>query len=265
MALPFVSNETSNWLLYILTDSALPTGGFVASSGLEATYQAGLLTASSLPDFVTDASESYAWTTVCFVKAGYEAAGNADPIASLVESDNVCDAVMAANAVGRRASLAQGVAMLTLYLKCFTEEGLALDPGVVKRFKNMVRAEQVNGHFPICFGLVCRYLNVDLGKNEKKVAPDNISCLTALRFYRLENTLHLWLYLFARTLYSSAVRLNIIGPYEAQKLLLRSREPIEGIIRKTRDMTIDDCCQINPLLDVCQGMHDRLYTRLFNS
>lgn len=80
-----------------------------------------------------------------------------------------------------------------------------------------------------------------------------------------ENTLHLWLYLFTRTLYSSAVRMNIVGPYEAQRLLLRSRQPIERIIKETKDISMDDCCQTNPLLDVCQGMHDRLYTRLFNS
>ena len=73
------------------------------------------------------------------------------------------------------------------------------------------------------------------------------------------------MYLFARTIYSSAVRLNVVGPYEAQKLLLDSRKNVEEIIRKTKDLTIDDCCQTNPLLDVCQGMHDRLYSRLFNS
>lgn len=82
---------------------------------------------------------------------------------------------------------------------------------------------------------------------------------------KIENTLHLWLYLFTRTIFSSGVRLNVVGPYEAQKLLLESRKSIEVIIERTKDMTIDDCCQTNPLLDVCQGMHDRLYSRLFNS
>lgn len=61
------------------------------------------------------------------------------------------------------------------------------------------------------------------------------------------------------------MRLNVCGPYEAQKLLLDSRDAIEEIIRETKDMSVDDCCQTNPLLDVCQGMHDRLYSRLFNS
>lgn len=57
----------------------------------------------------------------------------------------------------------------------------------------------------------------------------------------------------------------MVGPYEAQKLLMNSRKSIEVIIKRTKDMTMEDCCQTNPLLDVCQGMHDRLYSRLFNS
>ncbi|CDS09807.1 hypothetical protein LRAMOSA02484 [Lichtheimia ramosa] len=239
---PFVSNETSSWLLYILTDSALPTGGFVASSGLEAMHQAGLLNGSNLADFVISANLSYASNSTCFVRAGYEAMDDPDPLSRLKECDSICEAVMVANAVGRRASLAQGVAMIILYLKCFTETTNDLDINVIKRWKTLIRAEEVDGHFPVCFGLVCRYLQVDL-----------------------ENTLHLWLYLFTRTLYSSAVRMNIVGPYEAQRLLLQSRQPIERIIKETKDMSMDDCCQTNPLLDVCQGMHDRLYTRLFNS
>ncbi|KAI7854844.1 hypothetical protein BDC45DRAFT_113916 [Circinella umbellata] len=250
MALPFVSNQTSSWLLYILVDSALPTGGFVASSGLEATCQAGLLDADNLNEWVNSANLNYACNTSCFVRAGYEALDHKDPLAQLEECDSTCDAVMVANTVARRASLAQGIAMITLYLKCFTElneeqqcEGdKLLDITIMKRFKTMIRAEKVDGHFPICFGLVCRYLKVDL-----------------------ENTLHLWLYLFTRTLYSSAVRMNVIGPYEAQKLLLQSRASIERIVKETADIPMEECCQTNPLLDVCQGMHDRLYTRLFNS
>ncbi|GAN08608.1 urease accessory protein UreF [Mucor ambiguus] len=245
----FTSNETSSWLLYILTDSALPTGGFVASSGLEASWQAGLIDNENLAAWVTTSAHNYASNTNCFVRAGYEAPDREDPLAYLIESDNICDAVMAANTVARRASLAQGIAMLTLYLKCFTdspehitEKEHKQNMEVVKKWKSMIRGEKIDGHFAICYGLICRYLKVDL-----------------------DNTLHLWLYLFTRTIYSSAVRLNVVGPYEAQKLLLQSRKPIEVIIKETKDIGVEDCCQTNPLLDVCQGMHDRLYSRLFNS
>ncbi|KAG1378972.1 hypothetical protein G6F61_005363 [Rhizopus arrhizus] len=239
----FTSNETSSWLLYILTDSALPTGGFVSSSGLEASYQAGLVDNTNLPAFVSSSAHNFASNSNCFVRAGYEAVDHSDPLEFLSDCDATCDAVTAANAVAKRASLAQGIAMLTLFLKCFSDTSDQKDNvQMVKSWKNRIRAEKADGHFAICFGLICRCLKVDL-----------------------ENTLHLWLYLFTRTIYSSAVRLNIVGPYEAQKLLLESREPIEKVIKCTKDISIDDCCQTNPLLDVCQGMHDRLYSRLFNS
>lgn len=166
----FTSSATSSWLLYILTDSALPTGGFVSSSGLEASYQAGLIDNQSLPAFVSSSAHNFASNTNCFVRAGYEAPDQPNVLASLIAADETCDAVMAANGVARRASLAQGIAMLTLYLKCFTEndafseEQSKQNIEIVKLWKGMIRGEKVDGHFAICYGLICRYLNVDLGK-----------------------------------------------------------------------------------------------------
>ena len=160
----FSSNETSSWLLYILTDSALPTGGFVASSGLEASWQAGLVDNKNLVDFVTSSAHNYASNTNCFVRAGYESLDQEDPLAELTEADTTCDAVMTANSVAKRASLAQGIAMLTLFLKCFTQEDQKHDINIIKKWKSMIRGEKVDGHFAICYGLVCRYLQVDIGK-----------------------------------------------------------------------------------------------------
>ncbi|SAM03887.1 hypothetical protein [Absidia glauca] len=168
MNFPFASSETSSWLLYILTDSALPTGGFVASSGLEATFQAGLLTRDTLPGFVQSSAHSYSSQTLCFVKAGYNVPDQEDPMAALDDCDDTCEAVMVANTVARRASLAQGVAMLTLYLKCFTDSRPDKDIQLVKKWKLRIRAGTTFGHFPVCFGLVCRLLDVDLGKNTER-------------------------------------------------------------------------------------------------
>jgi urease accessory protein len=61
--------------------------------------------------------------------------------------------------------------MLTLYLKCFldekqepdTEEQHAENIRIVKTWKSMIRGEIVDGHFAVCYGLICRYLKVDLG------------------------------------------------------------------------------------------------------
>ena len=165
----FTSNETSSWLLYILTDSALPTGGFVSSSGLEASYQAGLVDNTNLPAFVSSSAHNFASNSNCFVRAGYEAVDHSDPLAFLSDGDATCDAVTAANAVAKRASLAQGIAMLTLFLKCFSDTSDQKDNvQMVKSWKNRIRAEKADGHFAICFGLICRCLKVDLGRNENR-------------------------------------------------------------------------------------------------
>lgn len=136
----------------------------MASSGLEATFQAGLLTRDTLPGFVQSSAHSYSSQTLCFVKAGYNVPDQEDPMAALDGCDDTCEAVMVANTVARRASLAQGVAMLTLYLKCFTDSRPDKDIKLVKKWKLRIRAGTTFGHFPVCFGLVCRLLDVDLGK-----------------------------------------------------------------------------------------------------
>ncbi|RUS27493.1 hypothetical protein BC938DRAFT_483162 [Jimgerdemannia flammicorona] len=252
METPLPGNSTtSNWLRYLLTDSALPTGGFVASSGLESAYQSGLITNStSLSSFVATSSHTFAHSTIGFVKAGWVITSDggiwkstSERIEALRELDDVCEATMVINAVAKRASLAQGVAMLTLYTKCFAgADGKLEKDELIKEWKNEIRAGRSYGHYSVCFGLVCSSLGVDT-----------------------YDTLHMWLYLYARTLFSSAVRLNIIGPYQAQRFLLDSKPYVESALHKTQHMTVDDCCQTDPVLDVCQGLHDRLYSRLFNS
>jgi urease accessory protein len=159
----FSKDDNSNWLLYLLTDSALPTGGFVASSGLEASFQAGLIqSATALPEFTLSAAHSFAFNTVPFVRAGYYSVNDQDPIIALQDADAACEALMIGNTVARRASLAQGVAMLTLHIKCFSP-----DDQLVKQWKKLIRSEKVDGHFAVCFGLVCRQLNVTIGMEMK--------------------------------------------------------------------------------------------------
>src|SRR4051812_44023731 len=68
--------EASDWLLYILTDSALPTGGFVASSGLESAHQSGFLKTNApanLAAFLRASAHTFAHSTVGFVRAGWDA------------------------------------------------------------------------------------------------------------------------------------------------------------------------------------------------
>ena len=85
----------------------------------------------------------------------------------------------------------------------------------------------------------------------------------------MENVLaksrHLYIFLYARSLLSSAVRLNLIGPYAGHKLLFELKEIVQNNVESTQDLTISEVCQTSPVLEILQGMHDRLYSKLFNS
>ncbi len=140
-------------LLLILSDSALPTGGFIASSGLESFAKHGFLhlpsssssaspltTSSSrsssnteaIVDFARAEVEHYASTTSSFVITSLECVQSVLPgseigkgkgkervIETLVEIDEYQEATMLSH-VMRRSSKAQGVALLTLYSRGLT-------------------------------------------------------------------------------------------------------------------------------------------------
>jgi urease accessory protein len=68
-----------------------------------------------------------------------------------------------------------------------------------------------------------------------------------------------------RGVLAAAVRLNIIGPMEAQILQQCAAVKAEEILIRCQSLTLDNLAQTAPLLDLWQGAQDRLYSRLFQS
>jgi urease accessory protein len=129
------------------------------------------------------------------------------------------------NHVANRASRAQGRSWLALVRKVF----------------KVGEPQPPCGHFAPVYGALCRELGVD--------EP---------------STNHLFLFLQLRSVISSAVRLNIIGPLEAQAL----QHELSGFARQLLERPVPemaDAVQTAPLLEIWQGAHDRLYARLFQS
>ncbi|CAG8654186.1 5283_t:CDS:2, partial [Racocetra persica] len=240
-----------DWLLWQFTDSALPTGGFVASAGLESATQAGHVTNNeSLLLFLSSSIDNYAYSSLPFVTDTWwaidiESSNNeilkdsVNDIEKIMEKiiglDDLYDACTS-NYVTKRASKAQGVAMLTLFAKSFTNEDSQsnMKDFLVEKFKLRVRKEISYGHLPICFGLVTKCLGISL-----------------------ERTQHLYLFLFARAILSAAVRLNIIGPYYSQRLLTECQVYVEKSLEKTCKLNSKAAVQTSPLLDILQGRHDK--------
>ena len=105
LARPLTS--TSNHFLLLLSDSALPLGSFAFSSGLES-YLAHTRGSSSFSTFLPISVSSYAATTLPFVLAAHR-----DP-SSIADLDDYLDAAIICT-VGRRASIAQGRALLGIW------------------------------------------------------------------------------------------------------------------------------------------------------
>ena len=107
----------TDWLLLQLADSAFPAGGFAHSSGLEAAWQQGEVTAASLPRFVRDTVAQAGCGSLPFVLAAHD-----DP-AALAAIDERCDAFLR-NPVANRASRVQGRAWLATVARSFPQPAI---------------------------------------------------------------------------------------------------------------------------------------------
>ncbi|KAH9850814.1 hypothetical protein C2E23DRAFT_734283 [Lenzites betulinus] len=295
-----MENDHEAYILLLLSDSNLPTGSFVASAGLESYVTHGFFTDAASPSappspdktdytisFLRDSLSTYAHSALPFVLDAHLVAEEA-----LAETQGSTEAVvdraigrlraldelyetMTLNHVARRASKSQGVALLTLNTKGFSKPQLSrhLQPpgpanvperetrgtAMVDQLKLLVRREETHGHLPVCWGV-----------------------LTATLGLSAERSQYLHLFLQARSLLSASVRLNTIGPYAAQQLLLHAVRPlVDAEISKCKHLTtgilasdgpetqedevIRGPAMTWPLGEILASRHGLQHSRIFNS
>jgi urease accessory protein len=81
----------------------------------------------------------------------------------------------------------------------------------------------------------------------------------------LEDSQRLYLWITARGVLSAAVRLGLAGTLEAQTMLAELTGTLDEALKTCGQLTLESLAQTAPLLDLLQGTHDRLYSRLFQS
>jgi urease accessory protein len=145
----------------------------------------------------------------------------------LPDIDGLCDAFNT-NHVANRSSRLQGRAFLTAAQRVFINQPHADPPRAA--------------HLPVVFGAVTRSLGIDLPMAAR-----------------------LFVFLHLRGVVAAAVRLNIIGPLEAQAIQFRLSSLAESVSVRGAILGLDDLAQTAPLHELWQGAQDRLYSRLFQS
>jgi len=204
-----MSNDS--YLLLLLSDGNLPTGSFVSSSGLESYFKHGFPTtvpvnhpgenniSSPKPpvkiqatvSFIKQSLAAYAHLALPFASDAHEIAIKATSSTEREVLHQIADLdaryeAMTLNHITRRASKAQGVALLTLFSKGFSRptwiDSLGFEEletvsdarhaalprhrvfeGIVDAFKLSVRKGETHGHLPICWGVLTASLLLSKG------------------------------------------------------------------------------------------------------
>ncbi|KAI9843467.1 MAG: hypothetical protein M1837_006313 [Sclerophora amabilis] len=267
------ATPTPSHALLLLSDSALPLGSFAYSHGLESylahhpsskTTPSGGSTSSSLQHFLRLSLSSTASLSVPHLLAAYNA-----PSSALLESHTQNYDASLPCAVARRASLAQGRALLALWERSFRPALplTSIETGLAREHDQNGAAEALDAfaaslkmvpstspsteayllpqpHYPPLYGVVCRAMQ-----------------LTA------HQAATIFLLAHVRAILSAAVRASVLGPYAAQALLA-SPEVENGVrvaVDLNWDVDIEAASQGAPVMDLWAGRHEMLYSRIFNS
>jgi urease accessory protein len=210
-----------------LADSTFPTGGYAFSSGLESAWQAGCMGRGA-------GFESWLDST-CVAFAGWEL-----PFVSCIwgrklsESERVFriyDA-QAMPATARAASTRLGGTWARVLASFGPETGT---------WSADLRDRALPTHQVPVIASALALFSVDLHQS---------------RLFSL--------WMFLRDQISSAVRLGILGPMEAASIHHRRLAGLETLAERAPHR-IEDARRTAPLWDLAQGLHERLYSRLFQS
>lgn len=170
--------------------------------------------------------------------------------------------------VARRASLAQGLALINVWERSFRSSfSNAFDPSQEEGCGNELRSlaheslaafstalrkaqfgsqgdTKVNGHLAPLWGVFSVAMGIDI-----------------------EQSAYVFMLNHAKAVLSAAVRASIMGPYQAQAFL--ASQELQVLItermREHWDTAPEDAGQVIPVMDLWVGRHELLYSRIFNS
>jgi urease accessory protein len=220
---------SSPWLLLQLSDGTFPSGGYAHSSGLEAASVLGGLGARAGDTDPTAAFLDASLRQVGRTALPFVRAAALDwtRLAALDEAFDATLPLLGPN----HASRAQGRAFASAAARIWDEAAPIAES-----------ARRGPAHHAPLFGAVFGLLGV-----------------------AVEETLAAYLHGAARGVLSAGVRLGLLGPLEAQRLLAERAPLLDSILVDARNVVPEDAAQTAPLLEIFGALHDRLDGRMFQS
>ncbi|KEQ92283.1 hypothetical protein AUEXF2481DRAFT_91330 [Aureobasidium subglaciale EXF-2481] len=248
--------QPSLHFLLLLSDSALPLGSFAFSSGLESylAHHKPPFPSPTTPPldfhlFLHLSIRNLASTSLPYVLQAFSQPETLRGLDNDVDASTACT-------VQRRASVAQGKALLGLWERAFaasctvsstTELAISTLSSFAADFKKAkpdVFGLQLNAHFAPLFGVLCRCL----GLSEQETG-------------------YLFLCNHAKSVLSAAVRAGVMGPYLSHGFLASEvlQKVIRGCVDAEKGTRVEDAGLSVPVMDLWVGRHELLYSRIFNS
>jgi urease accessory protein len=213
-----------------LADSALPTGSFAYSYGLESSLTFGLVrTETEFRAYLYSFLQQAVGFELPFITSAAHLAE-----AELASLFTEYDAQLLTPAL-YQASLTQGKNWLKLLTTFYPEAGLA-------ELGQELAQQQLPAHFVPLFGL-------SLGKAGFAVADIQAT----------------YLHLALRDQLSAAIRLGFIGPMAGHLLQHDFYEIFENLLDAADIRPYTEATRCTLLLDVAQILHDDIYSRLFQN
>lgn len=216
-----------------ITDSAFPLGSFAFSNGLESAAKLGLIEdISGFKKYLLNALTQVSCSEMPFVSSSYRCpADDRESLAAIFER---LEAFITVPSM-RKASITQGRSLLQAVKAVYPEHN----------FQEVVRVLQERGlftHYAAVFGIVSRTIGLS-----------HIQTLSA------------YAYIALRDQASAAIRLGLLGPHEAQRILRESLGHVDEIIDRVKDLEYQQAFKTAVALEIAQAHHPKLYSHLFQN